>query len=126
MTLVHQLLVFLILFQIKHFIADGPLQTKAMVDEKSTYGAPLGLVHAGIHAIGTFIAAWLALGGLQWALTLAIGDGIIHYHVDFTKENIVKRVGWTVADGPFWWALTADQMAHQLTYIFLAWITFQP
>jgi hypothetical protein len=113
------LLLLILLLQFKHFICDGPLQTKAIVDGKSVYGNRLGLLHAGLHGLGTFAAfQWVTL---DWklALALAVADTLIHYHVDFIKENIVKIRGWTTANAKFWWALTADQFAHNITYIAL-------
>jgi hypothetical protein len=53
---------------------------------------------------------------------LALVDFVVHYHVDYSKENIVKKMRWTVKDGPFWWALSADQMLHQFTYLALAYL----
>ncbi|MBG1231283.1 DUF3307 domain-containing protein [Aestuariivirga litoralis] len=120
MTALNQLFLLLILFQFKHFVADGPLQTKAMVDEKSRYGATLGIVHAGIHGILTIVVVMLVLHGWVWAVVLGLIDFAIHYHVDYVKERLVKYWGFTPADGPFWWALSADQMMHHLTYIGLA------
>ena len=38
-------------------------------------------------------------------LALAVADMVVHYHIDFTKENIVKIKGWTIAVREFWWAL---------------------
>ena len=107
----------ILLLQIKHFICDGPLQTKAMVDGKAIYGNRLGLLHAGIHGLGTIVA--LAWFGLDWTLVfaLAVADMALHYHIDFTKENIVKIKGWTIAVREFWWALATDQFLHHLTYL---------
>ncbi len=108
--------------QIKHFICDGPLQTKAMVDSKSKYGDGLGIVHSAIHGIGTAVVLllWLPAGILL--LGLAVLDFVVHYHTDYAKENIVKRAGWTTSDAKFWWALSADQTLHQLTYIVLTYL----
>ncbi len=39
---VHSVLLFVLLLQAKHFICDGPLQTKDMVHDKGIYGQPLG------------------------------------------------------------------------------------
>ena len=111
-------------FQIKHLFCDGPLQTLAMVQAKSHYGRPLGIAHAAIHGAGTFLVFLIAGSGL--ALILAIVDFVIHYHIDFTKENIVKHFGWTPKDGPFWWALMADQALHHLTSIALIWLSLRP
>ena len=108
--------------QVKHFICDGPLQTRAMVEAKGQYGRPLGLLHALIHGVGTVLV--LATFGFASAMVLLLGllDFAIHYHVDFTKENVVRKAGWTPAQGPFWWALSADQTAHQLTYLLITYI----
>lgn len=109
-------------FQLKHFVCDGPLQTKAMVDSKSKYGEGLGLVHSIIHGIGTAVVLlfWLPAGKIL--LGLAVLDFFIHYHTDYTKENIVKRAGWTTSDAKFWWALSADQTVHQFTYVVLTYL----
>jgi Protein of unknown function (DUF3307) len=114
------MLVLVACLQLKHFICDGPLQTKAMVDQKSIYGAWLGVVHSGLHGLGTAMVLAIAGLPLQWSAALAVLDFFIHYHVDFTKENIVKYFRWDTRDAKFWWALSADQMLHQLTYLVLA------
>jgi hypothetical protein len=112
--------------QLKHLICDGPLQTLQMVQDKSSYLKPQGLFHAAIHTGGSFLVFWLL--GLPFAtsLALAVLDGVIHYHVDFFKENLVKQKGWSTNDGPFWWALTADQTLHHMTYVLLTWLAFRP
>jgi hypothetical protein len=108
------------LLQSKHFICDGPLQTKAMVDAKSTYGKPIGMSHAAIHGLGTLvILPWFGIGVLASA-GLAIADAFVHYHIDFSKENLVRRSGWTVKDAQFWWALVGDQYLHGVTYLAVA------
>jgi len=119
---VSTVLLFLGALQVKHFICDGPLQSKAMVDEKRRYGARLGVIHSAIHGLGALIVMVIFIGLVPLAFALALADALIHYHVDFTKENVVRQMGWTVAQGPFWWAMSFDQMLHQLTYLALATI----
>ncbi|MFO1033056.1 MAG: DUF3307 domain-containing protein [Hyphomicrobiales bacterium] len=118
------LLVLIALLQFKHFVADGPLQTAAMVRDKGHYGRPLGLLHAGLHGVGTAIALLVAGVGLKLTVVLAVMDTLIHYHVDFSKETLVRLAGWTPKDAPFWWAISADQLLHQYTYLLVAWIVF--
>src|SRR5436190_23409269 len=86
--------------QVKHFICDGPLQTRAMVEAKGHYGRPLGLLHALIHGAGTALV--LAGFGFAASMVLLLGllDLVIHYHVDFSKENVGRKAGWTPAPGP--------------------------
>ncbi|MDE2446173.1 MAG: DUF3307 domain-containing protein [Alphaproteobacteria bacterium] len=104
----------------KHFVCDGPLQTKTMVDQKSIYGAWQGILHSGLHGIGTGVVFIGAGQSISWVFGMALLDFVIHYHVDFSKENIVKYFRWGTSDAKFWWALSADQMIHQLTYLLLA------
>ena len=112
--------------QVKHFICDGPLQTRAMVESKGHYGRALGLLHGFIHAVGTL----LVLAGFGFSvstvLLLSLLDLAIHYHVDFIKENVVRKAGWTPTQAPFWWALSADQTAHQLTYLLISYLALKP
>ena len=105
--------------QLKHFICDGPLQTAAMVEQKSIYGAWLGIVHSAFHGIGTLIVFLVVGSPALLALSLAALDFMVHYHIDFTKENIIKYFRWGVQDSQFWWALSADQAFHQFTYLAL-------
>lgn len=124
-TTLTAVLFFVALLQIKHVICDGPLQTLAMVKSKRHYLRPLGLAHAGIHAGGTFLVA-LGFGlGPVLAVQIAMLDAVIHYHVDWAKQNIVHNKGWTENDGPFWWSFTIDQALHHMTYLLLAWMTFR-
>ena len=114
------ILLLLALFQVKHALGDGPLQTIRMVREKGVYGKVGGLYHAGIHGVGSLVALMVfGLAALP-ALLLAVLDAVIHYHVDFIKESILQRNGWTHDKPAFWWALMADQLTHQLTYLLLA------
>lgn len=103
--------------QIKHMVFDGPAQTRWMLAEKGTYGAAGGLVHSGNHLIGSLIVL-LALG-TPWLLSLAVaaGDGLVHYHIDYFKEQLVKSRKLTPADQGFWWTLAIDQSLHHMTYI---------
>lgn len=103
-------------FCIKHWVADYLLQTAKMVREKGHYGRIGGLQHAGVHAICTFFVL-LAFGlPVQAALVFAAIEYIVHYHIDFGKETLSRRLGDTPADHRFWVVLGFDQMLHHLTY----------
>lgn len=119
-------LLLLVALQIKHVICDGPLQTLQMVREKSVYGRPQGLFHGLIHMAGCFIVLSLFGLPLTWATGLAVLDGTIHYHIDFIKENVVKRMGWSYSDSQFWWAIITDQTLHHMTSVVLVWLALKP
>jgi hypothetical protein len=116
MTQIEIIILLLTLFGIKHFIFDFLLQRAYQYQNKGIYGHFGGVLHAGLHGIGTF--ACLVLFNPFFALVAAIFDSVVHYHVDWAKTNINSRFGW----GPntheeFWWLLGLDQLLHYLTYI---------
>jgi hypothetical protein len=115
------ILALLALLQVKHAIGDGPLQTSRMVHEKGFYGLRGGLLHAAVHGAGTLLALLIFGLALLPALVLAAAEAVVHYHVDFFKESLARRNGWTQDKPVFWWALMADQMTHQLTYLAIAY-----
>ena len=123
---IKQALLLLLALQVKHVICDGPLQTVQMVRDKSVYLKPLGVIHALIHSGGSFIILLLAGLPLVFVLQAVLLEFLLHYHIDFTKEKIVKHFGWYHSDGPFWWALIADQTLHHMTYILIAVFAFKP
>jgi hypothetical protein len=102
----------------KHTTADFYLQTSYQYLNKGIYGHPGGLIHSAIHvALTPLVYLVLAPASLFVALGLAVGEFIVHYHVDWLKEQLVHRNGWTVQDRPFWFTLGTDQFVHGLTYL---------
>jgi len=124
---------------VKHFVADFPLQaTPWMYKNKGSFvwwkGIPLfphpgGIVHSGIHAVGTsaVVAGCLAYYGYPQALILPIAqtaafiDFGIHYIVDFSKVNVTKHFGLLPTNSEWFWVLLGlDQLLHALTYFYIA------
>lgn len=114
----NEILVLIVLLFTKHFVVDFPLQPKYMWSNKGTYGHPGGIAHAWLHGLGTWACiAWYAP---MAAIYLGFIDMFIHYHVDWAKMNLNKKLGY----GPntheqFWWLLGLDQYLHALTYVIL-------
>lgn len=115
------LLAILLGLQAKHFLFDFVFQSDWQVRHKGTYGHAGGLVHAGLHAAGTFVVMLVVLtmgvASLPLALGIAVADFALHYHIDWIKAQISRRMGLTPDRHAFWIALGADQAAHHLTYI---------
>ena len=120
----------LVLFQLKHFVCDYPLQTQYMLGKANATNwiKPLA-AHAFIHLSGTWIV--LHLYGMIFSLdynkyiftivALSLADFIIHFTVDRIKASPNLGGRWNPTQPYFWWALGADQMAHHLThYLFIA------
>jgi hypothetical protein len=111
--------------EIKHFIFDYPLQTAYQLKNKATYGHPGGLLHAGLHMIGTTAAFLVVMPSLGLALAIMGGEFLVHYHIDWTKGQFTRRSGVTTHDSAYWWAIGADQLLHHLTYVVIAAVLMQ-
>lgn len=109
-------LVFLIL-ETKHFICDYPLQRPYQLENKGTYGHPGGFLHAGLHALGTAFAFLVITPPLGVGIAILVGEFVVHYHIDWIKQQVMARAQWQVSDGNYWLALGLDQYAHHVTYV---------
>jgi hypothetical protein len=118
----HTLLLLVLLFQVKHFLADFLWQTDWMFLNKGRYGHPGGLAHAGLHALLTAAVLLVAPVSAAMLLALAALEFVIHYHVDWSKDHFTRRGAYTVRDKAFWVVFGIDQAAHQLTYVLLLYL----
>ena len=105
------------MFEVKHFVCDFVLQSAYQYRNKGIYGHPGGLLHAGLHTAGSLpaVLALQAFGGL--AATILIAEFFVHYHVDWSKEQINKRFALNFTNNAYWSVFGADQLLHQLTYV---------
>lgn len=105
-----------LLFIIKHFICDFPLQAFPwMYLNKGTYGHPGGIAHASVHMVGTALVL-IHLNVLIWPV-LALFDGLAHYHIDLSKVKIGKIYNLRPDNSEWFWILLGvDQLLHCLTY----------
>ena len=112
----------LLLLQIKHWYVDFVMQTPEMVAGKGIYANPKGVLHSAQHGIATLIILALFIP-LPLAAALALFDFVTHYHIDWAKMNLNKRLGWgPTTHEQFWWLLGLDQFLHALTYIGLIYL----
>jgi hypothetical protein len=127
----------LVLYQIKHFVADYPLQGKFMLGKFKPFPdclLPL-LAHSAVHGALTFLIA--SMFKPKAAIWVALLDMLVHGGVDYVKANpnlggrfkALTKDTFASADAAaiksntyFWWALGADQMAHHLTHYLIIWI----
>ena len=71
------------------------------------------------------LAVWITFFGAQvysylpFIISLSLLDFIAHYHIDWCKMNYGNRDITTPA---FWNHLGLDQMAHQVTYLLIAYL----
>lgn len=115
--MVTQVLVLVALFQVKHLVADFLLQSQYIIQNRRIYGHPAGILHVAYHLAASAICLWLVGCDIPTALTLLIAEALIHYHVDWAKDNIVTAKSLTPTDNAFWHLLGFDQLLHHLTYL---------
>ena len=114
-----EILLLLVLFEIKHWYADFVIQTYAQAVHKGIYKDPIGISHTIDHLYTSLIVllifcAFIKLLSPLSMLIAVIAEGIIHYHVDYIKVHY----GCKDNTKPLYWnQFGQDQLAHQLTYI---------
>ena len=133
-----ELFLLLVIYQVKHFLCDFPLQTSYMLGKfkESGWAKPLA-AHAGVHALFTYLIS-LAFGA-DWflAFLLAYFDFVVHFTMDRVKASPNLMGRWKAlspneyqgaiqspelfrkalrGNQLFWWALGIDQAVHHLTH----------
>jgi hypothetical protein len=108
------------LLQLKHFVFDYLVQTPYQFRNKGKYGHPGGILHAGLQALGTIVTFFVIPPAMLVGIAIVVGEFIVHYHIDWTKEQWLKRGGYTPNVGTYWRIYGTDQLAHQATYIVIA------
>lgn len=111
------LLLLMCLLQIKHMLADYFLQTKSMLDGRDEYAHFGRFLHAGVHAVGTFIALLVVGAHLSFILPVILAEWAIHFHIDWWKGRHTTDQNLTPADAAYWRASGIDQALHQFTYV---------
>jgi hypothetical protein len=117
---VQLILLVLLILQIKHYLCDYLLQSEYQYSNKGFYGHPGGILHAGLHALATIVVFAVITPSLQLGLAIVVGEFIAHYHLDWTKEQILRRRQWVFPQAQFWWVFGADQALHEITYLAIA------
>ncbi|MEM7252894.1 MAG: DUF3307 domain-containing protein [Pseudomonadota bacterium] len=112
----------LVAFQVKHFVADFPMQREYMLRKTLpgwSFLVPL-LVHCGVHAIGTLIIVLVVNPTMWW---LAAMDFAIHFVMDRIKASPRYLGRFNDITRPAYWnCFGIDQMVHHLTGYAIIWI----
>ena len=117
-----EILLLLLLLQIKHWHSDFVIQTYMQTVKKGVWLHPCGISHSLDHVWGTLVALmifnfFVPLQAIT-ILCVALFEGIIHYIIDFVK---VKYGCKDSTKSLFWNQFGMDQLAHQLTYLAMVW-----
>lgn len=122
MTEAHVVLLMLLTLTFKHFVADFLYQPPYQWKNKGTYGHWGGIIHSAQHAVFTVIMLGLfKVPGLVLFI-IASFEFLAHYHIDWAKMNLNKKMGWVATThNEFWILLGVDQLLHGLTYLAIVW-----
>lgn len=119
----------MVLLSVKHFVFDFVYQPPRMWQNKGTYGHIGGIEHSGYHALATMVILFLFIHLFPVSpiviLYLGLAEFIIHYHMDWAKMSINKKMHWGCnTHNQFWILLGGDQLVHMLTYLGITGIIF--
>jgi hypothetical protein len=132
----------LLTFQLKHWLADYPLQRKYMLGKfREDWGFFLPLLaHVAVHGAFTFAIAAVS-ESVTLAAALAVFDMTIHFLMDRAKAGKRYLGRWTAltaataqnatneqwrSNNLFWWMLGIDQGVHHLTHYVIIWVLVTP
>lgn len=120
----HFLFSLFVVFQIKHFFADFPLQRQYMLQKTRPgwdFMYPL-TIHCAVHALLTLIIALMVNPAFWW---VCVVDFVLHFTMDRIKSGprYLGRFN-DQTKSSFWMALGFDQMFHHLTHYFIIYTLF--
>ena len=107
---------------VKHYLADFVFQPAWMLRGKGSLTAPGGYAHAGLHAGASGVV--LAACGIAVATVLAIMavEFAVHFAIDYAKDRYAKHTDVERNPRHYWQLHGLDQLAHQMTYVAIAWV----
>lgn len=117
------ILLLLLLLQIKHWYADFKIQTYMQTVKKGIWLDPIGLSHSFDHVWTSLVA--LLLFSLVYpvavwlVLLICFIEGILHYFIDFVKVKFGCKDN---TNPQFWNQFGLDQLAHQLCYLGITYL----
>ena len=120
--LVDVVLFSLFVFQAKHLLCDFVLQTSDQIQSKGHYLRAGGIIHAGLHAIGSIPALMVLTRAPELIGALIIFEFLLHYHVDYTKARLDAALRFSNTSTIYWTIFGTDQMVHQLTYLSMVYL----
>jgi hypothetical protein len=117
-----EILALLLLLQIKHCYADFYLQTYQQTVKKGVWGDPIGISHTLEHmycsAVVILLFSFFVSVNAAYIIAAVLIEGVTHYVIDYGK---VKYGCKDNTKPVFWTQFGLDQLAHQLTYIWMIW-----
>jgi hypothetical protein len=117
-----EILILLFLLQVKHCYADFFLQTYIQTVKKGVWLDPIGISHTTEHMYCSLVVLvgfgfFIPISATAMILAIIV-EGVVHYLVDYSKVKYGCKDNTAPA---YWRQFGFDQLAHQVTYILMAW-----
>jgi hypothetical protein len=118
-----EILLLMLLLQIKHCYADFVIQTYAQTVHKGIYRDPVGISHTIDHVWTSLVVilgfSFFVTTNPFTVMWVCLIEGILHYHIDWVKVKYGNKDN----RNPLHWAQFGyDQLAHQVTYLWMIWM----
>ncbi len=114
--------ILLVVFQVKHYLGDFPLQVRWMLNKIADgweFFLPLAC-HCSVHGAMTLLIVLVVNPHLWW---LAGVDMVIHFFLDRLKAGRKYLGRFNDRNkSSYWNALGFDQMAHHFTSFYIIWV----
>lgn len=117
-----EILILLLLLEIKHWYADFVIQTYQQTVRKGIYRDLCGISHSIDHVWVSMVVLLVFSVFVKPLSTTSIIlvpfiEGLIHYHIDWLK---VKFGSKDLTKPLFWSQFGLDQLLHKITYLAMA------
>lgn len=115
MTLLTTLFLLLIVFQMKHLLADFFWQNSYMLGKFKDEGwvKPLA-AHCSVHGVLTAIIVMSVTLNPLLTILLVSADVILHFCID--RAKVISSRGITYENPKFWHNIGIDQLLHHITH----------
>lgn len=121
------LIVFVAIMQVAHYLGDFTLQTDVMAVGKSKSNSVL-LSHVGVYSLNLLlfgvIAVLLGLVTPQYIAFWVLLNGILHFCTDWLTSRASARFQAEGRTKDFWGMIGLDQMIHSLTLLLTTYHLF--
>ncbi len=111
----------LVVFEIKHFVADYMLQTTYMLGKGkkgNEWILPLS-AHCGVHALHTLVIVFIYTGSIYKALAATVFDFVTHFIMDRVKASPDMLGRFNPSQAEFWQSLGLDQGVHHIIHFLI-------
>lgn len=118
-----EILILLLLLEVKHWYADFFIQTYQQTVRKGIYRDLCGISHSLDHVWASIVALMIFNIFVQPLTVLSMIvvpfiEGFLHYHIDWIK---VKFGSKDLTKPLFWSQFGLDQLLHKTTYFIMVW-----